>query len=515
MRAPTLPISISLVTSIPRQPPEQEPKLVVWDTQTGVAIGTIDTQSYGRVMFHGDQRTITFITGNEVRTYDAVSGTQLCQDVLQSQAYLILGPFWTHKDTLQFAISFKTDGKPMVNIYEIQPTLTSSLHIVSSFPIPSHNLFSFSPVSFHVSFATGEGFVILDIQDSQPLLQTRPAYMDFFHPPLFSADGCFAAYRASGNEICVWKNVSTCYVPWCSLRPQLPFDTFSWSPTSLSILCWNSDGVQILYLDNCPSIPPPYKGMPQNEKHLVAYSPDGTHIAIAREGCGDITVLNCLLDTPEQLISTQMEIRDIKISDDMIFAVDKQKLVSWNLNGDYDSKRETRIYLDFLFRSDLLRLSHDCSQIAYVKNNAIFICNIQVQETLQWTIKHLNFWDIQFPPNGDQLWLFMNGHYPNFGFYLSRLKMGDQDKWSPSVGDHLEDCWSWVNLFPSYGYHVKEGSGWVTNSRGSKVLWLPPAWRTQNWKEVKWDGKFLALLSGHHPKPIIIEFQPQPVLPHP
>ena len=93
--------------------------------------------------------------------------------------------------------------------------------------------------------------------------------------------------------------------------------------------------------------------------------------------------------------------------------------------------------------------------------------------------------------------------------------MDDQDKWSPSVGDHLEDEWSWVNLFSPYGYHVEMDSGWVTNSRGSKVLWFPPAWRTQKWKEVEWDGKFLALLDGHHPKPIIIEFQPQSVLPHP
>ena len=38
----------------------------------------------------------------------------------------------------------------------------------------------------------------------------------------------------------------------------------------------------------------------------------------------------------------------------------------------------------------------------------------------------------------------------------------------------------------------------------------PPVWGIQNWKEVRWDGRFLALLSGHYL--VIIEFQPQSIL---
>ena len=33
-----------------------------------------------------------------------------------------------------------------------------------------------------------------------------------------------------------------------------------------------------------------------------------------------------------------------------------------------------------------------------------------------------------------------------------------EDKWLPSVKDHLENGWLWVNLFSSYGYHIKKGS---------------------------------------------------------
>ena len=96
-----------------------------------------------------------------------------------------------------------------------------------------------------------------------------------------------------------------------------------------------------------------------------------------------ISDLNCCLDTPEQLISTQMEIWDIKISDDTIFAVDEQKLASWNLNGDDDSKRETKIHLVTFTYPYCLRLSHDYSQIVYNGGiEELSIYNIQVQETL-------------------------------------------------------------------------------------------------------------------------------------
>jgi hypothetical protein len=178
----------------------------------------------------------------------------------------------------------------------------------------------------------------------------------------------------------------------------------------------------------------------------------------------------------------------------------------------------------------VIDLSHDCSQIAYTSGhdeNILCIYNIQVQKALQWKGNISWLLDIQFSPDGDQLWI-VDNNFSGGGLYLKSLRIdGSWDRWSspkgdclkvkhlPSREDHLEDGWSWVNHFSSHGYHVKMDSGWVTSSRGSKLLWLPPVWRTENWKEVRWDGKFLALLGSHHPEPIIIEFQPQSILPHP
>lgn len=56
-------------------------------------------------------------------------------------------------------------------------------------------------------------------------------------------------------------------------------------------------------------------------------------------------------------------------------------------------------------------------------------------------------------------------------------------------------------------------SEWVTDSMNSKLLWLPPNWRTQHGLDVEWDSDFLALVGSHHKKPIIIKLLPQILLP--
>jgi hypothetical protein len=61
------------------------------------------------------------------------------------------------------------------------------------------------------------------------------------------------------------------------------------------------------------------------------------------------------------------------------------------------------------------------------------------------------------------------------------------------------------NFSSPYGYHAGMGSRWVVDSRGSKLLWLPPNWRTP--RDIRWDGNFLALLRSYHLEPIIIEFK--------
>ena len=65
----------------------------------------------------------------------------------------------------------------------------------------------------------------------------------------------------------------------------------------------------------------------------------------------------------------------------------------------------------------------------------------------------------------------------------------------------------WVDHF-SNGRHVRGRSEWVVDSRGKKLLWLPLSWRVKSSQDVRWDRNHLAFVSGDHPAPIIVVFQP-------
>ena len=192
--------------------------LVVWDTQTGIVIGSSNTQHRGGIMFHGDQGSITLIPwGHHFDTYNPLSLGLQCQGEILSPPDSQLGAYWIHEDTLQFATSFKTGGKSVINIFELQPTLTPPLHMLSSFSVPPQSGgFSFSPISFHASFVTLTEVIVLDVQNSK-LLLTKMA--QGYNSGQFSHDGCFFACGISMHEICVWQNTPTGYVPWSSLRP--------------------------------------------------------------------------------------------------------------------------------------------------------------------------------------------------------------------------------------------------------------------------------------------------------
>ena len=385
----SFPISMPILIYPPRE--ELIPSdflLVVWDIQTGIIIWKADTPCSGKVLFHGSQGLIMLIVGNGcIYTYDVLDGTQV--HLGSTPLLLGSGPIthWTNEETLQFAVSLKTDGQHTIDIKELQPASTTPLHTISSFPIQPHDgEFSFSQASFHASFVTSAEAVVLDVCNSKLLLQTQVAQQNPIKPGQFSPTGSFFACGISEDKICLWQNTITGYGPWSSLRLRLPYHEFSFSPTSLSILCWGWRGVQLLNPGNHPS-PIPTNGFDlhhQNQNHLVAYSTHLVHIATVRKGGSDITVLNSPLGTLQQLINKDMKTQDIKVVDNSLFVVDRCRLVSWDLEAGEvvdNSHIAKRVTVDEALAIDPkarhLTLSHDCSQIAFTRDETVFLHNLR------------------------------------------------------------------------------------------------------------------------------------------
>ena len=482
-----------------------------------MVIKDIATRDLGRIIFSWDQNTITLFTRFEFHIYNRLNGEQIYEGELMPLPNYQLGALYVHEESLQFAISSKTGQEHVINIQELQPTSDPLLHVVKSFPIsPQDGQFSYCPVSSHASFVSSGGIVILNVQDSKVLFQSKGAGTLYRSSGQFSHDGQFCACGTMGGEVCILENTSTGYVPRSRLRPRLSWSGFSWSPTSISIMCWGASVIQLLHPDNClsPTSANLAKHVPHTDR-LVVYSEDWTYIIIAQRGGGKITVLDPF-GTTQQSIDTNVSIKDIKIVGDTIFVIDgvRNRLSSWRLitggqvNNNCGVERENRAFN--IRMPSPLALSSDGSQVAFAVEGAAFLYDVQAQVVLGDLITDGNqVTYIQFSPDGSQLWFIV--HFSSGGKYKCYRVELDKAK-DPCFGnvtiEDLEDEWSLDSIFRSPGEYriIGKRSKWVSGPQGN-VLWLPVNWRKTHGLNTRWDGNLLALLSGYHPETIIIEFQ--------
>ena len=499
--------------------------IVVWDIKTGVVIKNLVVDIWGlrRIVFSGNY-TITLVTDyyEIFRTYDLLEGTLLCDGKILLQPDGWLGAHWEHENALRFATSSKINEKLAINIHQFQPSPTPLPQIVESFLVPPHyGNFSFSPVSFHASFVTDTEIAILHVRDSKILLrieETRPLYR---LPGGFSPDGRFFSCGTLEDKIRVWKNTPAGYVPWNNLEPRLPFDMLSFSPTAFSILTWGPGGIQLL--DNRRRFPSPAVSHRKYENHLVAYSEDGTRVATARRGDSVVTVLDLQSGVPPQSINTEKRILDIGIVNDAIFIADTWELVSWHLEAGEVVRSacggiaaETATMGAGPGAVEHFTLSSDCSWIGFTFGRTVFLYDVQAQRILNKCTMDRDIVDIRFSPYGRQLYFILEddpGSYGRKGSARSCMPSETVDGWRivNVTEGFTEDVWSRDGLFPPHGYRIRRESGWIEDSRGSKLLWLPPNWRMTCCLDTRWNGDFLALVDGRHPEPIVIKFQPQPL----
>jgi WD40 repeat protein len=501
---------------VPRSSISVPPCTIVWDIQTGIVFRNIPTWDLGKIAFSGNQTTFTLIAESCLSTYHGING----KPVREGRRLLLpnhkLGAQWAHDESLRFAISSKADRNLVINIQELQPTSDPPLPLVESFSVPLQGgIFSFSPVSFHASFVSETDVVIFDVRNPETPFQARVTRGLYTPPGHFSPNGRFFACGTSRGEICIWENTPAGYTPWSSLRRRLPFEGFLFSPVTVSILTWGPGGVQLLHPDNRGDPPTTDEEEPhrQSENHLAACSEDGKHIVTTRRGDSVITVLD-LSSAIRRPINASVEIRDIKIVGNIIFVTDGRWLSTQHLETDSTAPgacgaRSENVPILAHVGTEPFALSNDCSQIAITLKGTVFLYDVGARKILDELATEGPVIDIRFSPDGHQLWLIVNPRGGNnFMRYCVGLEGAEGRCFVNVVTECLEGGWSWDDVFRSPDKRRITGSGseWVSDSR-SKVLWFPPSWRSKRGLEARWNGNVLALVGGHHPEPIIIEFK--------
>jgi WD40 repeat protein len=445
-----------------------------------------------------------------------LTGVELHKEELPASTGIQPKNYWAHKGSLQFASRFDEDEKYVVSILELQSTSNPLVHVVKSFTAPPNTEdFSFSPVSSHASFVDYRKVVILNFQDSRILLQFKAAHPLNTLSGCFSPDGHFFACSNQENEILVWENTSTGYVNHSTITPRLRFQGFSFSPTTGSILTWAPGIIQLLHPEVYATSSPNKTSFPHTYR-LVAYSTDRTHIATVR-GKGVIMVFNPLLGDWQQLINTEMYINDIKFVGGAIFATDGEKLVGWHLEiGElpYSAHSARRVASNVtltIVGPDLLEFSHialsnDCSHIAVAEENNIFMYDVNAQKIVSKYQAHGRVFAIQFSPDGHQLCF---ATYQDNAQGFVKLKLTEDWCFLDIGAGFQKDVGfgTWTRCL-SYGCHIGHKFKWVVDSKGRRLLWLPPKWKAEFQEGLQWRGNFMACLGSGRPEPLIVEFQP-------
>ena len=247
---------------------------------------------------------------------------------------------------------------------------------------------------------------------------------------------------------------------------------------------------------------------------------------MARLGGSITTVLDHHLGIPQQFIDPDMETQDIKIVDNTLFVVDKHKLVCLDLETGgtsdpaHDAKRVVindtlAIYPD----AEHLTLSRNCSQIAFTRGQTVFLCNVKAPGLITKYTPANKIVGLQFSPSQRVLWLrtesetLMDGCTNGYEVSIWLVKLQILEDGSIGDATTVQDESVWWPPPPSHGCKVPYQGSWVVDAGEKKLLWLPPGWRIRDWNDMKWNGNFLALVSGHLSEPIIIQFCPGSILP--
>ena len=482
--------------------------IVIWDIKTGVIVKhiVISAKHLDRIVFSGHY-TITLFTEccKAICTYDALDGTLLCEGELPPRFNRQLDAHWEHEDSLWFVTSYDTDENTAIDIHRLQPSSIPPFPTIESFVVPPRGgILSFSPVSFHASFVTWYEITVLDVRDSKVLLRAEEPQGLENESGRFSPDGGFFACGTSSGRIRVWKNTSTGYTTWASFKIRSLFDSFSFSPTAISILVWGLSGVELL--DNHADVLSPNTITPDSgyDDYLMAHSKDGTRIATAWRGGDVITVVDPLSDAPERSINTAMEILDVGIVGNTVFATDSHEVVGWDPEVGEIVHRALCVVVEVIDPED----DDPCSLVTFTVHGIIFLYRFRDQEVYQKCTVDRDVMDIRSAPDGHQICFVTEANL----LEAIHPQGCTVEQFVGLSEEFTEGLCSPDDPFSLHGCHIPPWSTWIGGDGNRKLLWLSPSWRDSGWKATQ-NGGFLVLVIQFPLMPIIIAFQPQLLLP--
>ena len=478
--------------------------ILIWDIQTGgVAKEIRCCRGMDSLVWSLDGRTIATTLHYEgsipgVKTYDVASGAQLFTGKFNLGANLHL---WAWEQKFQFMKieSHSDDHMNKILIYEIGPTLIEieSLSIMRRMQSQSSSPITFSPSTYHASILGDEVLYVIDIRNSDCLLEE----MGCFTSSQFSSNGSlFAASNQDG--IRVWKYTSGTYILWGkSLFQHLQFwdnPSLQLSPTSSSILCQSGNVLQLWHFHDPPTTPKTC-----NEHIAVSQSYNRIVIATANKLESTVAITNLHSQTPHQFIDTGMEIEGLAITGQVLLVAGSETVMAWLLTPEglvcdvslsYNNRagQKNSIWTMPLPLSSCKLVSYrvegqfgiiggSCiSPLVYNTGNGIvlepmydsLVGNSSLVANKPWIPLHKPF--------------HYQEYYPLHPYGLPQHNTPSEVGW----------------LIPNA---TTQEAGWVMDPRGRHRFWVPVEWR-KSWNCDDWHHNTTTLVSSIVGQPVVIKF---------
>ena len=502
--------------------------LTTWDLQTGGRISTIppaspmvDLQCFSST-YSTDGKMVAVAYQDQkftgVSTYDLLSRSHTYSHrALEGR---IVAPIWTHGECLRFA----TVNPGFIIIWEVGFTSIHTLTKVESFPAPDDighwKEPFFIPTLSRLAFTRQRDFLIWDARDSK-LLLNFPGDNPYAEMS-FSSDGCFFACGGYDEETHLWKETPAGYILHRTFVSGTGKDNGFYtniervsplfSPSGESIIT-SRDHVTQLWRTADPISPLSSVLTRPTERtnFLLDFSLDGSLLTTARWGDNTATVLDLKSGNPRLVVDTGVGICGLRVIGNAIIVVSDERIVAWKLPvGDYifDARANTD---DSIWTTVLSRpaSSWEWPKYAAISPNSDYMVTTRgpganggldiydMSTGNQLTGATAEFVDKPWiTPDGCEVWLSANTGWkvikdgrPNI-IGLERLP----NDTLPPAG------YPWTS---SHGHGVTD-DGWIFNSRGEQLMWLPHHWRDDRLDRT-WSGRFLGFLDNELPEPIIIE----------
>jgi len=426
----------------------------------------------------------------------------------------LVAPIWTHGECLRLV----TVKPGSVTVWEVGFTSTHMPTEIESLPTPGDisDLESplFLPNLSRLAFIHRGKVLIWDARDSKLLLDYLSCGWDA--DMSFSSDGRFFVCRSGtiNRDIRLWKESPAGY----TLHRQLvsgigPCIRQLLSPDGESIIGTRPYETQLWRttdpISSLSSVPTPTTG---GGNFILEFSPDGSLAATARRRDNTVTVLDINSGNPRLIIDTGMDVYGLRVTRNSVIVVGDGMIITWNLPAG-DHVLDARATVDDSARTITFNGSaprYIFSQSATISSDLSYVVTIRGDRTGldvydMSTGNHLAGTNAkvealsQITSDGCEAWS-LEG-WPYKGWKIIKDENSDVIELEPLPENAAP---SGRHIYRSPHGHGIADDGWIFDSRGKLLMWLPQRWRERRWP-LRWDGRFLGLSDDGLPEPVIIE----------